>query len=97
MKNTTVGKATAQTSKGPTTTSQSRPSTNTSSKAGASNPYWDLKSYSQGKQNTKEFKDSFLKKIQFCCQSFDLNDETKDAKEKVNLLRAPNNSIEWET
>jgi hypothetical protein len=28
-------------------------------------------------------KDTFLKKLGFCSQAFDLNDDTKDVKEKV--------------
>jgi len=39
------------------------------------------------KHNSKEFKDNFLKKIQFCSQSFDFNDDTKDTKEKVPFSR----------
>jgi serine/threonine-protein phosphatase 2A regulatory subunit B' len=38
------------------------------------------------KHNSKEFKDNFLKKIQFCSQSFDFNDDTKDTKEKSERL-----------
>lgn len=35
------------------------------------------------KQNSKEFKDNFLKKVQFCSQIYDFNDDSKDIKEKV--------------
>jgi len=38
------------------------------------------------KQNTKEFKDTFLKKLQFCSNSYDFNDENRFVKEKQERL-----------
>ena len=38
------------------------------------------------KQNSKEFKDAFLKKLQFCSIQYEFNDEFKDVKEKQERL-----------
>ena len=35
----------------------------------------------------KEIRDQFLKKIQFCSQTFDYNDDTKNVKEKNERLQ----------
>lgn len=43
------------------------------------------------KYNTKEFKDFFLKKLQFCTQALDFNDDSHDIKEKV-FTGIPNNT-----
>jgi hypothetical protein len=46
------------------------------------------------KVNSKEFKDTIIRKIQFCSQQFDYNDDAHDQKEKVNLVQFQFISIE---
>lgn len=41
---------------------------------------------SDPKQIPKEYKDQFMKKIQFCSITYDFNEETKNVKEKVNIF-----------
>mmetsp|Transcript_37124 Transcript_37124/g.43347 ORF Transcript_37124/g.43347 Transcript_37124/m.43347 type:complete len:487 (-) Transcript_37124:157-1617(-) len=38
------------------------------------------------KHNSKEFKENFLRKVQFCSGIYDLNDDSKDVKEKAERL-----------
>lgn len=45
--------------------------------------------------NSNTTKDSFLKKIQFCMQTFDFEDESKNVKEKEERLKYLNEFIEY--
>jgi serine/threonine-protein phosphatase 2A regulatory subunit B' len=72
---TSTTSASSTTSKTSTTTTTSKPT---------SSNIMLLSSFSlDPKQNTKEYKDNFLKKVQFCSQAFDFNDDAHDVKEKV--------------
>lgn len=65
-------------------------SSSTQSKPSTSSSYGSSKQSGAAgkdpKHNSKEFKDNFLKKIQFCSMLYDLNDDSKDVKEKTERL-----------
>mmetsp|Transcript_22377 Transcript_22377/g.25899 ORF Transcript_22377/g.25899 Transcript_22377/m.25899 type:complete len:485 (+) Transcript_22377:37-1491(+) len=71
--------------KGTKTTTTSSSTTKTST-TGTSKTSTGSTSGKDTKPNTKEYKDTFLRKIQFCSGNYDLNDDTKDVKEKAERL-----------
>lgn len=76
-------KSTSQAKAG-TTSAASKPASSSNTRAPTSSS--STSKTAAGKHNSKESKDNFLKKVQFCAQTFDLNDDTKDTKEKSERL-----------